>query len=199
MIDSSSQGANAGAFQPAAAAARLRSSPARRKAGRARAPRLTRLGGYRRRRSSARRRSESLNDDLGQQHVAGRPDRRAALGARHRERGAPGAVDDELRGIVGQRLHALAHRASCRRRSAPSTFAAAVICARRSLRNVRPAAHRAAHRRSPGSRGARAICSTIRNGVGAMPVAMPECTPSVSTRTRSVPVRFPRSEVVHHT
>jgi len=30
-------------------------------------------------------------------------------------------------------------------------------------------------------------------------VAMPECTPSVSTRTRSVPSRLPRSEVVHHT
>ena len=38
-----------------------------------------------------------------------------------------------------------------------------------------------------------------RNGVGAMPVAMPECTPSVSTRTCSVPVRLPRSEVVHQT
>ena len=39
----------------------------------------------------------------------------------------------------------------------------------------------------------------MRTGVGAMPVAMPECTPSVSTRTRSVPTRLPRSEVVHHT
>ena len=38
----------------------------------------------------------------------------------------------------------------------------------------------------------------IKN-VGAMPVAMPECTPSVSTRIRRVPTRLPRSEVVHHT
>jgi len=34
-------------------------------------------------------------------------------------------------------------------------------------------------------------CSRIRKGLGAMPVAIPECTPSVSTRTRSVPTRLP--------
>ena len=36
----------------------------------------------------------------------------------------------------------------------------------------------------------------MRKGVGAMPVAMPECTPSVNTRTRNLPVRLPRREVV---
>ncbi len=34
-------------------------------------------------------------------------------------------------------------------------------------------------------------CETIRNGVGAIPVAIPECMPSVRTRTRSRPERIP--------
>ena len=33
---------------------------------------------------------------------------------------------------------------------------------------------------------------------GTTPLAVPEWTPSVSTSTRSWPVRLPRSEVVHH-
>ena len=38
----------------------------------------------------------------------------------------------------------------------------------------------------------------MRNAEGATPVPAPECTPSVSTSIDSVPTRFPRNEVVHH-
>ena len=37
----------------------------------------------------------------------------------------------------------------------------------------------------------------MRKHDGAMPLAIPECTPSVSTSTVNVPVRLPRSDVVH--
>ena len=37
----------------------------------------------------------------------------------------------------------------------------------------------------------------VRKLDGTTPLAVPECTPSVSTSTRSVPVRLPRKDVVH--
>ena len=38
----------------------------------------------------------------------------------------------------------------------------------------------------------------MRNDDGTTPDASPECTPSVSTSTESVPAAMPRSEVVSH-
>ncbi len=78
----------------------------------------------------------------------------------------------------------------------PSTVAAASACARRSAgigvlsSSTRMAPECMSSTRASSSRSTRML-------EGTMPLAMPECTPSVSTSARSVPIRLPRSEVVH--
>ena len=79
----------------------------------------------------------------------------------------------------------------------PSTAAAALAWMRRSAgigafsSSIRIAPEAASSTRASSSR-------RIRKLDGTTPLAVPECTPSASTSTRSEPIRLPRSEVVHH-
>ena len=138
-----------------------------------------------------------LEARVGPQDVAGAAEGRDALGARHAQRGPPRAVEQQFQRVVRHRPHAGHERECGRRRSdrAPSPRP-------RPARGGRPGSacsvrrpgwrRSACPRRAPAVRAARA-CSTARCRSPCRSARL-RC----STSTRSVPIRLPRSDVVHH-
>ncbi len=141
------------------------------------------LGVERRRRAHA-----DLGFGVGQQHVAGVDRLGIARHADRRELRPPGAVQHHLAEIARPSAWSCRRRGTCDRPPGPAR-----------ARLPRPARCAAAGsaRRAPAASCRRVASSSsrvsrprmMRNEEGTIPDASPECTPSFSTRTFSVPAR----------
>ena len=131
-------------------------------------------------------RSDSLSDVRGRSTLPAFGDRRQAVGADDRQRRPPRAVEQRLGALGDHRLRAAGERILARSRSRPGCRRprAPAPRARRESAHGIPAAARGRSRES--SRRSSRL-RAMRNDDGTTPLASPECTPSVSTSTVSVP------------
>ena len=178
-----SHGAVGGAFQPVAPGSPVEAHGGAVAADRPRARAFSTTLGAARRQPVGGRRSDSLQRQSAD--AARCPRRRARgrpLGADDRQRGPPGPVEQCLGTVRDHRLRRcregiLADR-RCRRESLPRAWPA-----RRAPPESAHGIRAAARARSPASSMRSRSLRAMRNDEGTMPLASPECTPSVSTST----------------